>query len=111
MNLLLNVILNVIGILIYFVNRYDKRAKKTTGFNFKFWINDNFQEVITTLLMNTGLMILLNMENPAIEKIILKLPEGFAEIGIPGLCFALGLGLSGVVYSMYKSKANKLKKT
>jgi hypothetical protein len=45
---MINWILNIIGMLIYFIQRYAGRRNKTK-FSFKFWLNDNWPELVTSI--------------------------------------------------------------
>ena len=51
-------VLNLIGILIFFINRYANRTKKTIGFSLKFWLKDNWPEVSSTLLFDLALIVI-----------------------------------------------------
>ena len=106
--MILNVILNAIGILIFFINRFSGRKSKTKKFSLGFWLRDNFQELSTTLLLNVAFMIILNMKGGSVETLILKLPVWLQDIGIPGLCFVFGLGFSHVIYQMYLKKVKDI---
>jgi len=102
----MNWLLNIIGILIYFINRYAKRTKKTVGFSFKFWIKDNWPEVSTVILLDIALMILLLGEGTQInfDDLFNKLPFGLSVAGEPFLAFLLGLGLSSLFYKLFRKK-------
>jgi len=106
----MNWILNLIGILIFFINRYYNRAKRTIAFSFKFWLRDNFQELSTTLLLNLAFMILLHMKDAPVENLLAKLPVWVAIMGVPGLSFALGLGASWFIYKLFWKKLKDAKK-
>jgi len=102
----MNWLLNIIGILIYFINRYAKRTKKTVAFSRKFWIQDNFPEVSTVILMDIALMILLLGEGTKVnfDDLLSKLPFGLSVAGEPFLAFLLGLGLSSLFYKLFRKK-------
>jgi len=107
----MNWILNGIGILIYFLNRYANRSKKTVGFNFKFWLRDNGPEAFTIILLDIALMILLLGEGTQVnfDDLFSKLPFGLQMAGEPFLAFLLGLGLSSLFYKVFKNKVKDAK--
>jgi len=106
----MNWILNLIGILIFFLNRFFKKDDKTSVFNWNFWFRDNYQEMITTVLLNLAFMLLINqaIKTDSIEALLAKLPEWLTFLGLPGICFALGAGLSWTLYELFKSKKENL---
>ncbi len=102
----MNWILNLLGILIFFINRFKQRTHKTVSFKFKYWVEDNFQEMATTLLLNLALMIILqiNLRDGTLDTVLAKLPEWVSILGVPGICFGLGAGLSWLLYEMFRKK-------
>jgi len=102
----MNWLLNIIGILIYFINRFARRTKKTVAFSFKFWIQDNWPEVSTVILLDIALMILLLGEGTHVnfDDLLSKLPFGLSVAGEPFLAFLLGLGLSSLFYKLFRKK-------
>ena len=108
----MNWLLNLIGVMIYFINRYAKRTKKEIAFSFKFWIEDNWPEVATILLLDVALMILLLGEGTQVnfDDLLSKLPFGLKIAGEPFLAFLLGLGLSSLFYTIFKKKVNDTNK-
>jgi len=102
-------ILNLIGMLIFFINRYYGREKKTIKFSLKFWFKDNFQEFSTTILFNLAAMIILHMKNVPVDSAIAQMPDWIKVFGLPGLCFFLGLGLAWTAYKLFASKLATLK--
>lgn len=107
----MNWVLNFLGILIFFINRFKQRTRKTVSFKLKYWISDNIQEMATTLLLNLALMIILeqNIKTGTIDKLLLKLPEWVAILGIPGISFGLGAGLSWLLYELFRRKIKNVK--
>lgn len=107
----MNWLLNMIGVLIYFINRYSNRTKKTVAFSFKFWIQDNWPEVSTVLLLDIALMILLFTEGTEInfEALFSQLPFGLKVAGEPFMSFLLGLGLASLFYRLFKHKVKDAK--
>ena len=106
---MVNWILNIIGMLIYFIQRYAGRRNKTK-FNFKFWLNDNWPELVTSVLFNVALMLLLMQPETNINiDDWLKANVPFAlQIAIkPLFSLLLGLGLSALLYGMFKKKTRR----
>lgn len=102
----MKILLNFIGILIYFINRYANRANKTPVFSFKFWLKDNWPEVTTILLLDIALMILVFSPGTEIsfDALFSKLPFGLKIAGDLLMSFLLGLGLSSLFYTIFKKK-------
>lgn len=104
-----NWILNLIGILTYFINRFANRKNKTK-FNFRFWLRENMPELLSTLLINIALMLLLMQPETNINiDTWLKDNVPFAmQIAIkPLFSLLLGLGLSAFLYGLFRKKVNK----
>ena len=95
--------------MVYFINKYANRKNKTK-FNGKYWLNDNWPELATTLLINIALMLLLMQPETNINiDDFLKENVPFAlQIAIkPLFSLLLGLGLSAFLYGMFKKKTYK----
>lgn len=107
----MNWLLNFLGVLIYFINRYANRTKKTVPFSFKYWVADNWPEVSTVVLIDIALMILLLGPGTEVnfDDLFSKLPFGLKIAGEPFLAFLLGLGLSALFYAIFKRKVNESK--
>lgn len=106
---MINWILNIIGMLIYFIQRYAGRRNKTK-FNFKFWLNENWPELVTSVLFNVALMLLLMQPetNINIDDLIKEHVPFALQIAIkPLFSLLLGLGLSAFLYGMFKKKTYK----
>ena len=56
--MILPIILNVLGITIYYLNRFENRGDKSK-FNLSFWLKDNLIGLIIILLLDLSFMILL----------------------------------------------------
>lgn len=102
----LNIALNTLGIAVFFTDRYWGRIDKNKKFDFKYWLKDNAQEMTTTLLLNTSLMLLLfqTVKTESVDVMLSKLPDWVTLLGIPGLCLGLGAGFSWTIYELFKSK-------
>ena len=107
----MKILLNIIGILIFFINRYNRRTKKTVAFSIKFWLQDNWHEMATIILLDIALMCLLF--NPETEinfdDLFSKLPFGLKLPADLLMSFLLGLGLSSLFYSIFKRKLKDAK--
>ena len=107
---MINWILNGIGVVIYFLNRFGNRRKKEK-FNFKFWFYDNYRELFTTLLFDIAIMIIVMMPDVQVNFdafLSENLPFAISISPIVAkalLSFLLGLGLSSLFYKYYKLKA------
>jgi hypothetical protein len=104
----MKIILNILGILIYFINRYANRAQKAQPFSFKFWLRDNWPEVSTVFLLDIALMVLLFSPGTEVnfDKMLSTLPIGIKVSGSWLMSFLLGLGLSSLFYKLFKAKVN-----
>jgi Kef-type K+ transport system membrane component KefB len=107
----MNWLLNLIGIMIFFINRYANRTKKTIAFSFKYWLKDNWPELATVLLLDLALMLLLFSEGTEVnfDALFSKLPFGLKVAGDLFMSFLLGLGLSSLFYNVFKKKVKDAK--
>lgn len=97
----------LLGTLAYFLIRYANRTDKVKEFNFRFWIKDNWPELLTAFILDTAVMIILMDENTDITGWLLTfLPVGVVVSAklIAGL--GCGLGLGAGVYALFKKKLN-----
>ena len=110
--MIMKVLLNIIGVLIYFINRYNKRTSKTIAFSFKFWLQDNWHEMSTIILLDLALMILLFSPGTEVnfDDLFSKLPFGLKLPADLLMSFLLGLGLSSLFYTIFKRKVKDAKK-
>lgn len=103
---MIDYILCLIGIMVYFINRYANRTVKTIGFSPKKWITENWPELSTTILMNAALMIIIHQKETAIsfDNLLSALPFSIHVAAMPTMSFLIGLGLSAVFYRLFKEK-------
>lgn len=102
-------ILNIIGIFVYFITKYAGKKDSTT-FSFRYWIGDNWPELVSTLLLNIALMLLLLQPETTInidEWLSNNIPFGLAIAVKPLFALLLGLGLSSFLYGLFKKKIKK----
>jgi hypothetical protein len=104
----MKILLNILGIAIYFINRYANRAQKQRPFDYRYWIKDNWPEMVTVLITDIVLMILLFSPGTEInfDEILGTLPIGIKVSGSLLMSFLLGLGLSSMFYKFFKAKTD-----
>jgi len=105
----MKILLNFLGILLYFLMRYNGRTNKETEPDIKFWIKDNGVELLIITLFDVSLMLLLLKGGVVIDlnKYFPSLPDGVAFTGDLAICFMIGLVLSAGVYELIKTKVKK----
>ena len=106
---MVNWILNLIGVMIYFINKYANRKNKTK-WNGLFWLNDNWPELASTMLINIALMLLLMQPetNINIDDLIKEHVPFALQVAVkPLFSLLLGLGLSAFLYSLFRKKVKK----
>jgi hypothetical protein len=107
---MINWILNILGILIYFAVRFDNRNNKET-FDFKFWLSDNFPELIGTFLSNIAIMIIVIQPDSVIDLSALYekfIPFGLSVPAVLATSFLTGVVFSSAFYELIKKiKKNK----
>jgi hypothetical protein len=107
----MNYLLNLLAVLVFFINRFFFRKKKTAPFNWRFWISDNWAELIMIIILNLMFMLLMNTEEAT--KALENLPPAASWIyffGKPGLSIVIGLGLSWGAYGIISKKVKELNK-
>lgn len=105
----MKIVLNMLGIIIYFLMRYINRADQTTKLSPLFWAKDNWPELLVITFFDLALMLLLLAGGLTVDlnKYIPALPDGIAFVGDLAICFIVGLFLSSGIYEMFKSKTQK----
>lgn len=100
----MKILLNVIGILIFFLTRFSNRNDKTKEIDPIFWLKDNWEELLTVLLFDIGLILLVFQGgfNISFEQIA-SLPEWVQLGGDSAVCFAVGLVVAWKGYEWYNS--------
>jgi Kef-type K+ transport system membrane component KefB len=100
----MKILLNALGILIFFLNRYAGRTDKAQPFSGKKWLSENWEQLTIVALFDVALMLL--VINGGLEfnfeKIAPMLPEGVKLAGDLSLCFLVGLLFAWLVYVGYK---------
>ena len=109
---MINWILNIIGIAIYFLGRFKKRKFKTNP-SWTFWIKDNWVEFAQTMLINIALMIILMMPDVQLNadnfiKEYLPIDFSITPVVVKALAsFLLGWVFTFFVYRSVNSKTKK----
>jgi hypothetical protein len=103
MKILFNILVNVLGIITFFWVRFTNRTDKTIQPTFKYWWKDNYEQLISVVLVDAMLMIFvfmgglkLNLEKfPNIPEWV-QLTGDSVMFGFTGLFFAY------LAYEAYK---------
>lgn len=105
----MNYLFNLLGIIIYFLLRYNGRTDQTTKLSVGYWFRDNWPEFLTILLFNVLLMGLFVIGGITIdlEKFLPSLPDGVSFVGDAAICAFIGLVLAHGVYELFKAKVKK----
>jgi hypothetical protein len=105
----MKVLLNFLGIVLYFLLKYKGRTDKTLNFSHTFWLNDNWPESLSILIFDGVTMLLLLKGGLVIDlnKWIPALPDGVAFTGDLAISFLIGLLLAGAVYELFQTKVKK----
>ena len=98
-------ILFFLGTLGYFLYRYINRKEKATDFTFKFWIKDNWPELLLTFIFDLAAVIILLDPD---TKIDLTKIEWFPKwltmpVSLAG-SFLIGYGGGWAIYTIFKRK-------
>jgi len=99
----MKILLNMLGICIYFLSRFNKRRSKEKNFSIKFWITDNWPELLTILLVDISVMILF-VTNDISFDMASFVPDWLVNIGDLGVSWLIGLGLAYLVYNVIRKK-------
>lgn len=106
MKTLLAIILNIIGIVICFLSKYNNRREQDKTFSLKFWVADNWPELVITILFDAALVLLVMVGDIQIN-VSEFLPEWVSSAGGLTISFLLGLGLAAGIYEIFKTKVKK----
>lgn len=104
----MKIIMNMLGILIYFLNRFANRRAKDKTFNIVFWLKDNWPEFTVIALVDISLLILV-LSNEISITAIEALPSIVAQAGDLTMAWLLGLGLASAIYNVIRNKMKALK--
>jgi hypothetical protein len=106
MKIFLDILLNFLGLVLYFIIRYINRTGKSTEFSMSFWIKDNKWQSIAILICDTIIMVLTMAGGLVFDltKLFPTLPGGIAFIGDMAVYCAIGLILSHGLYELLQPK-------
>jgi len=98
-------ILFILGSLAYLLIRYSNRTNKIAGFDFIFWIKNNWSKLSVILILDIALMIIfMDADTNITEWLITFLPKGIAVSTTLVAALACGLGLGKGIYEVFKKK-------
>ncbi|HOF92534.1 MAG: hypothetical protein GX467_02965 [Rikenellaceae bacterium] len=98
------ILLNVLGIAIFYVIRLVNRSTKNK-LSLKFWIKENWPELLITTLINFCVLILLLHHATDVSALLEKfVPSGMVLAGKPAAAFAVGLFASYMIYEYVNEK-------
>lgn len=102
----MKILLNLLGILQYFILKYANRKDKTIKFSGTFWTNDNWPETVGILSFDLTIMLLVLKGGVVIDlnKWVPNLPDGIAFVGDLAICYIIGLTFAAGIYHLFKTK-------
>ena len=102
----MKILLNILGVITFFLIRFINRKDKTAEPNITFWFKDNKWEVLLILLVDLQLMIFALKGGLTIDigKLLPFLPEGISLIGDWVLSSAIGWFVAFLVYVAIQKK-------
>lgn len=109
---MINWILALIGMMIYFIIRYKNRNAKQIRFSFGHWVKDNWPECTVSILSVIALMLIFMNDGAELDiKVYLeKIPfiKG-ATTEVIKMVVALSIGYlnSAIFYTMFRAKVKK----
>lgn len=100
---ILNIFLNVLGIVTFFWVRFANRTDKAAEPSFKYWWKDNYEQLISIVLIDVILMILVFMGGLKLNlDKFPNIPE-WVQLSGNGVLFAfIGLLFAMLTYEAYK---------
>ena len=100
----MKILLNILGVLIFFFARLAGRKNREQPLSIKFWLKDNWEQLIIIALFDVALMLLVFQGGIQFnfDKLTPMLPEGLQIAGDSALCFLVGLFFAWSVYLGYK---------
>jgi hypothetical protein len=105
----MKILLNILGIITFFLIRYLNRSDKKAEPTLKFWLKDNYEEVGLILLVDLQLMLFALKGGLVIDldKVLPFLPDGIAIAGDWAICSLIGWFVSWLVYVAIKKKVEE----
>jgi hypothetical protein len=103
---ILCVIVNLLGIISFFLNRYDGRKDKVKEPSLKFWWNDNWAQLMNILVWDAILMTLLIFGGIKFDLTQIEaVPKWLAVLGDAGISAGIGLFGAYAGYMMLRRKS------
>ncbi|MCJ7447916.1 MAG: hypothetical protein MUO72_09495 [Bacteroidales bacterium] len=94
-----------LGTLGYFLYRYSTRKEKRPDFDFKFWIKDNWNELLLTFVFDLAAIIILLDPDTAIDLTKIGWFPSWLVLPVKLVgSFLLGYGGGWAVYAIFKKK-------
>lgn len=102
---MINWILALLGISIYFLNRYAHRNEKK-AFTFTFWLKDNWSELLTSVLATMAMMIVFMDPESKFDftNILEKVPYLVSLPVTKVISLLVGYGNTALFYTLFKTK-------
>ena len=101
-------VLFFLGTFAYFLNRYNSRKNRKEGFDFSYWLKDNWPELLFTFIFDLALvMIALDPDTNIDITKISWIPEWLTFPAKLLVSFGIGYGGGYAIYMAFKSKTDK----
>ena len=104
----MKILLNFLGIMIYFLGRFQGRKQKDKTFSITFWVKDNWVELLIILLVDISIMLLLITNDISIDAAQF-VPSWLVKIGDIGIAWLVGFGLAALIYNIILKKITDTK--
>jgi hypothetical protein len=99
----MKILINILGIITFFWVRFTNRTDKTAEPSLKFWLKDNYEQLVCIGLIDIALMLLVFQGGLKVsfEKLP-GLPDWIQLIGDGAMYYLVGLVFSYFAYEAYK---------
>jgi len=105
--MVLKIILNLLGIIIFFLGKFLGRKNKTKATSIIFWLKDNLEECILIFLVDISIMILLLSKDVSFDMTGF-IPSWLIEPGDLTAAWLIGLALANLVYKIIQKKVKSV---
>jgi hypothetical protein len=108
---ILSIVLNLLGILSFFLNRFEKRTDKVKEPSLAYWWKDNWAQLMNILIWDVALMLLVMFGGLHVDftKLAPTIPSWITVVGDGALSFGIGLFGAYAGYMLIKKKAEDYK--
>ncbi len=106
--IVLAIFMNLLGIVICFLTKFNNRSNKDLVPTWSFWWKDNWNEFVVTVLFDIAVMILFLTGDIKID-VTKFLPEWVLGAGGLTISFLIGLALAALIYEIFKIKQKQIK--